>query len=212
MTPSKTFLTGISGVLLFALTTIIAGIVHPNYNPMAQFISELYAVDAPNADFIRFYWYIPSGVLLFLFGLFAIQEAPKSALATLGFLGVGLGYGLGTVFCGFFNCDAGCNPDLVNPSFSQILHNFMGFLTYLIVPFSILFVAIASQKWRNATSFSLWSFLFAAVSFVFFLLLNVNLQSPYKGVIQRIIEGSILLWIIFCAIYLFKNKHNATAE
>jgi hypothetical membrane protein len=77
MTPSKTFLTGISGVLLFALTTIIAGIVHPNYNPVAQFISELYAVDAPNADFIRYYLYIPSGILLLLFALFAIKEMPN---------------------------------------------------------------------------------------------------------------------------------------
>jgi hypothetical protein len=212
MTPSKTFLTGISGVLLFALTTIIAGIVHPNYNPVAQFISELYAVDAPNADFIRYYLYIPSGILLLLFALFAIKEMPKSILATFGFLGIGFGYGLGTVICAVFNCDADCNPDFISPSLSQIIHNFMGFLTYLVVPFSILFVGIASQKWKNAASFSKWSSLLAALSFCFFIVLNTDLQSPYKGLIQRIIEGSILLWIVLCAFYAIKNNQHATAQ
>lgn len=206
MTPSKTFLTGISGVLLFALTTIIAGIAHPNYNPVAQFISELYAVNAPNADFIRYYLYIPSGILLLLFGLFAIKETPKSLLAIFGFLGIGFGYGLGTVICAVFNCDAGCNPDFISPSLSQIIHNFISFLTYLVVPFSILFVGIASQKWKNATSFSYWSFLLAALSFCFFIVLNTDFQSPYKGLIQRVIEGSILLWIALCSLYVSKNK------
>ena len=212
MTPSKTFLTGISGVLLFALTSIIAGITHPNYNPVAQFISELYAVDAPNANFIRYYLYIPSGILLLLFALFAIKKTPKSILATFGFLGIGFGYGLGTVICAVFNCDAGCNPDFISPSLSQIIHNFMGFLTYLTVPFSILLVAIASQKWKNATFFSNVSFLLAALSFGFFIVLNTDLQSPYKGLIQRVIEGSILLWIILCALYVSKNKQHATAQ
>jgi hypothetical protein len=212
MTVSKTFFTGIAGVLLFVLTTIIAGILHPGYNYMSQFISELYAVDAPNADFIRYFLYIPSGFLLFLFAVFAIKETEKSVLATLGFLGVGIGYGLGTVICGFFNCDTGCNPDFVNPGISQLIHNLTGFLTYLVVPPSIGLVAITSRKWKNAASFSNSGFILAALSFCFFILLNANLQSPYKGLIQRIIEGSILLWIALCSLYVLKNKQNAANQ
>ncbi|MES2810903.1 MAG: DUF998 domain-containing protein [Bacteroidota bacterium] len=211
MTQSKAFFTGILGVLLFALTTIIASFLHPNYNPVAQFISELYAVDAPNADFIRYYLYIPSGIALFLFAVFAIQETPKSALSTLGFSGIGIGYGLGTVICGIFNCDAGCNPNFINPSLNQIIHNFVGFLTYLIVPFSILFIAIASKKWKNAGFFSNSGFALAAISFVFFMVLNADFESPYKGLIQRVIEGSILLWIACCSFYILKSKRNAIA-
>ena len=209
MTKSKTFITGITGSLLFVLTTIIAGIQYPNYNYISQFISELYAVDAPNADFIRHFLYIPSGLLLFLFSVFALKETEKSIPGSLGLLGIGIGYGLGTVICGFFNCDAGCNPDFVNPSASQLIHNLTGFLTYLVVPPSIGLVAIASRKWKNAVSFSNSSFILAALSFCFFILLNANLQSPYKGLIQRIIEGSILLWIALCSLYVLKNRQNA---
>ncbi|MCL9805898.1 DUF998 domain-containing protein [Flavobacterium amniphilum] len=212
MTISKTFLTGITGALLFVLTTVIAGIQYPGYDYSSQFISELYAVGAPDADFIRHFLYIPSGFLLFLFSVFSLKETDKSALSTLGFLGVGVGYGLGTVICGFFNCDAGCNPDFVNPSVSQLIHNLTGFFTYLMVPPSIALVAIASRKWKNAASFSNSGFILAALSFCFFILLNADLQSPYKGVIQRIIEGSILLWIILCSLHVLKNKRNAPTQ
>jgi len=129
MTRSKAFFTGITGVSLFALTTIMGEFLHPNYNPFSQFISELYAVDAPNADLLRFVGYIPSGILFFLFSIYAILETPKSTLRTLGFLGVGFGYGIGTIVCGFFTCDAGCNPEFINPSLSQAIHNLIGFVT-----------------------------------------------------------------------------------
>lgn len=211
MIKSKSFLTGITGASIFILTTIIAGLLNVNYNSISQFISELYAVEAPNADFLRFVCYVPSGILLFLFSIFAIRENNKSTVTTLGFIGVGIGYGLGTVVCSFFNCDAGCNPNFINPSLSQIIHNLTGFLTYLIVPFSILLVAIGSKKWRNSSTYTNLSFLLAIVSFAFFMILNANLDSPYKGLIQRIIEGSILLWIIMTSIHTLKQQ-NATIK
>lgn len=153
MIKSKAFWTGIIAVFLFVFTTIVGGNLHPNYNHISQFISELYAVDAPNADALRYYGYIPSGVLFFLFSIFAILETPKSALRAIGFLGVGFGYGLGTVVCGFFTCDAGCNPDFINPSLSQMIHNLVGFLTYCIVPVSIFLLALDSRKWKTRLLF-----------------------------------------------------------
>lgn len=206
MIQSKAFWTGIIAVLLFVFTTIIGGFLNPNYHHTSQFISELYAVDAPNADTLRYYGYIPSGVLFFLFALFAIIETPKSFLKTIGFLGIGFGYGVGTIICGFFTCDAGCNPQFINPSLSQMIHNLMGLVTYCIVPISILLIAIASRKWTNSLVFSIISFGLALISFVFVGLLNADLQSPHKGAIQRVIEGSILVWIVFCSFYLSQNK------
>ncbi len=206
MTTSKAFWTGIIAVSLFVFTTIIGGFLYPNYNHISQFISELYAVDAPNADTLRYYGYIPSGALFFLFAVFAIMETPKSFLRAVGFLGVGFGYGIGTIVCGIFTCDAGCNPEFINPTLSQMIHNLMGFVTYFIVPVSIFIIAIVSRKWKNGIAFSNLSFILALLSFIFVGLLNADLQSPYKGLIQRIIEGSILVWIVLCSFYLAKNK------
>ena len=200
------FWTGILGVLLFVFTTIFGGFFHPNYDHFSQFISELYAVDAPNADLIRFFGYLPSGIIFILFAVLAQKAMPKSRLKSMGFLGIAFGYGFGTIICAIYNCDAGCNPKFINPSSSQIIHNLMGMLTYLIVPFSILFIAIASTKRKNNVQFSVISFLIFSISFTFFIVLNLNLDSQYKGLIQRIIEGSILFWIAYSAFY-FSNKY-----
>ena len=199
------FWTGILSVFLFVFTTIIAGFFHPSYNHFSQFISELYAIDAPNADLIRFFGYLPSGILFVIFAALAQKTTPKSRLKSMGFLGIIVGYGFGTIICAIYNCDVGCNPKFINPSLSQIIHNLTGMITYLIVPFSILLITIASIKWKNSLQYTLISFLIFAISFTFVAVLNLNLDSPYKGLIQRIIEGSILFWIGYTAFY-FSNK------
>lgn len=205
MKKTITFSLGIVGVLFFVLTTIIGGFLNPNYSHTQQFISELYAQNATNADALRFFGYLPSGILIFLFALLALKNTPKSSLNTLGFLGIGIGYGLGTVICSIFNCDTGCNPEFINPSLSQIIHNLSGFLTYCIVPFAILFIGIASNKWNNAKILTYISFALFIVSLSFVGMLNTNLQSPYKGIIQRVIEVSILVWIIIFSFYIYKQ-------
>jgi hypothetical protein len=199
------FWTGILGVLLFVFTTVIAGFLYPTYNHFSQFISELYAVDAPNADLIRFFAYLPSGVFFILFALLAQNGTPKSRLKSIGFVGIAIGYGFGTIICAIYNCDAGCNPQFINPSVSQVIHNLMGMITYLIVPISIVFIAIASRKWTNSAQFTVISYLIFAISITFVVVLNLNLDSAYKGLIQRIIEGSILFWIAYGSFY-FSNK------
>ncbi|WP_396170080.1 DUF998 domain-containing protein [Flavobacterium sp.] len=203
----KTYLfwTGILSVLLFVITTIIAGFFNPNYSHLSQFISELYAVDAPNADVIRYFGYLPSGILIIIFSFLAQKMIPKSSSKLIGFLGIMVGYGFGTIICAIYNCDVGCNPKFIDPSLSQIIHNLMGMVTYLIVPFSILLIAIDSRKWKNSKQYTLISFIIFAISFTFVVVLNLNLDSPYKGLIQRIIEGSMLFWITNSAFY-FSHK------
>ena len=199
------FWSGILGVAFFTLTTIIGGILNPNYKFISQFISELYAVNAPNADLLRFYGYIPSGVFFILFAVFLNAVLPKSTGSTLGCIFFGFGYGLGTIICSIFNCDVGCNPLFVNPSLSQFIHNTMGMLTYLLVPIGLLCIGMSN---RTKLFFSNFSIAIALLSFLFVLLLNVAIQTPYKGIIQRVIEGSFLLWIVFCAFHLSKNLIN----
>jgi hypothetical membrane protein len=197
------FWSGIIGVCLFVLTTIASGYFYPNYHHSSQFISELYAVDAPNANLIRYGGYLPSGLLFLLFSFFGMREKPQSKTKTLGFLGIGFGYGFGTVICSIFNCDAGCNPEFINPSLSQIIHNLMGLLTYLIVPVSIFIITLDVKQNKR---FFKYSFLLAALSFIFMILLNLSLQSHYKGLIQRVIEGCILCWIVLYSVYASKSN------
>ena len=187
--------TGILGVFLFVVTTVIGGFLHSNYNHVAQFISELYAVDASNADTLRFYGYIPSGICIVLFAFFLNAILPKSIGTTIGCILFGFFYGLGTILCSIFTCDAGCNPKLIDPSLSQLIHNAIGLLTYLFVPIALLCIGIST---RSRLFFSNYTIATAVFSFVLVFVLDV--QSPLKGLIQRLIEGSFLLWILYSSI------------
>lgn len=204
-------LCGLSACLLFVATTLIGGFLNPGYGHVSQFISELYAVGAPNADALRFYGYLPSGVLFMAFAVLLNAVLPKSTSKTLGCLLFGFGYGFGTVICSIFNCDVGCNPEFVNPSLSQFIHNLMGMLTYLTVPTGILCLGISFSKHRSQWLFN-FSIATAVGSFLFVLLLNVMLQSGFKGFLQRIIEGSFILWAVVASVYLPKNLINNSSR
>ncbi len=191
--------TGILGVFLFVATTVIGGFSHPNYSHISQFISELYAVDAPNADVLRFYGYIPSGVCILLFSFFLHAVLPKSKGTTIGCILFGFFYGFGTILCSIFTCDAGCNPKLIDPSLSQFIHNGIGLLTYLFVPIALLCIGISN---RSKLFFS--NYTIATAVFSFLLVFVLDVQSPLKGLIQRLIEGSFLLWMVYCSMNAFK--------
>lgn len=180
------FWSGFCGCLLFTATTVIGSVLHPGYDSVSQFISELYASGAPYADALRFYGYLPSGVLFMVFAFLLHSVLPKSAGTTLGCLLFGFGYGFGTVICSIFNCDAGCNPEFVNPSLSQFIHNLMGMLTYLLVPIGIFGIGIGLGRQKNKPFLMHLSIAAAIVGFPFMLLLNVSLQSDYKGLVQQI--------------------------
>ncbi len=198
-----TFLLGILGVLLFVITTIIGGFLFPDYSHIKQLISESYAIDTEHGISLRTFGFFPSGLLLTLFGVFAIRVLPKSTISTLGFLGFTIFYGLGTVVVSLFPCDVGCNKALINPSISQVIHNLSGALTYLIVPVSIILIGIKARSWSQGNSISLVS-LFCGILALSMLLFVNNLESIYIGVYQRIIEASILFWVVSCAFYIKK--------
>ena len=74
MNNKSVFWIGILGVLFFAIPSIIGGFQINNYNPVSQFISESMAIGTPNGKLLRYYGYIPSGILLSLFHLWDIKN------------------------------------------------------------------------------------------------------------------------------------------
>ena len=123
----------------------------------------------------------------------------------IGFYGIGIFYGLATVIVGIFPCDSGCNKELIAPSSSQLIHNFVALLTYLFVPVFMILIGLGLKKSHN-NIFSLQSIVCGAISILFVLILVSNLNSEYIGLYQRIIESAFVIWIIFCAILIKKPK------
>jgi len=194
------------GVTLFSIASILGGFQFDNYNSISQYISETYAIDTPYGKVLRYFGYIPSGILFTIFSFFALKKFPKSNLLKLGFSGIGVFYGIATVIVGIFPCDKGCNKELINPSISQLIHNLTGLLTYIFVPLSIIAIGIGLRQLKTHFSLSRISIICGLNSIVFVGILLSEPLTQYAGLYQRIIEGTFIIWIIACSFFI-KNSH-----
>jgi hypothetical protein len=194
------FLIGILGVTLFGVASFLGGFQFEDYDPLSEYISETMAVDTPYGKKLRFFGYIPSGILLTIFSFVGFKKFPKSNLTKIGFLGLGIFYGIATIVVGIFPCDKGCNKELVDPSISQIIHNLTGMLTYVFVPISIIIIGVGLRKLNKHGRLSKSAIIFGLISIVFIGLLFNDPSSNYAGLYQRIVETIFVFWIITCAV------------
>jgi hypothetical protein len=202
MTNKIIFLTGLLGVILFVGTTVVGGVQLNGYSHINQYISESYASGTEHASALRMYGFIPSGILLMIFSFLYPRIVAKSKAVRLAFLGIGVFYGLGTVVTSIFPCDFGC--DMSKPSISQIVHNMMGFLTYVIVPICVIGIGVKTRKWEGYSRLSIISLGIGFLSLLFVAILFMNPEGDFKGLFQRVIEGSILLWILYASFRALK--------
>lgn len=200
------FLIGIIGVTLFSAASILGGFQFDNYNPLSQYISETYAIDTPYGQTLRYFGYIPSGIFLTIFAFSALRIFPKSSLIKTGFWGLGIFYGIATIIVGIFPCDKGCNRELVDPSISQLIHNLTGLLTYIFVPLSIIAIGLGLRQLKTQHGLSRIAILCGLNCVVFIGLLLTDPLSKYAGLYQRIIEGTFMIWIIVCSLFIKKSN------
>ena len=193
------FWTGISGVLIFIGISIWGGLRLEGYNAIQQYISESYATGIQGAETIRF-GFILSGLLLALYCFMVPMVLPKSKLVRSAFWGIGVFYGLGTLITGIFPCDLGCNPEFGRASIAQLIHNFSASLTYMVVPLCMILIGIKASQWTDGKNTALITLAFGLIAAIFVLILFADPLSNLKGLYQRIIEGSILFWILFMSI------------
>lgn len=185
------------GVASVILLTVLGGAAFPGYSHTSQFISELGATGAPHGALVRFAGFLPAGVFLCLFVIGAFKVLPRSHLTTLGLAGIAI-YASGYLAAAFFPCDPGCRP--AHPSFSQLVHNFFGLVGYLLAPLFLLALGWSARHWPGGTHLTAPAFVAAVIT-----LASLPALSPefaYMGVIQRVIEASVLLWVIMCAWYV----------
>jgi hypothetical protein len=202
MSPVKTFWAGIIGVGLFVVTTAVGGWQFADYSHVSQYISETYAAGTPYGRWLRFVGFIPAGLLLAVFAWGAMQLVPRSSATRVGFWCLGLCYGLGTVVCSIFPCDAGCGRLSGDASFSQLMHNLSGLITYLTVPFALIILGVAARKWPGGKFVAAAGVACGLVAVVGAMLFLGDPVSRVAGLIQRIVESAVLGWIVICALYL----------
>lgn len=189
------------GALAVVLLTVVGGANFPNYSHASQFISELGADGAPNARIINLAGFLPAGVLIIAFAFFAWRSLPRSGATTFGMAGLVL-FALGYLVAVVFPCEPGCRP--AEPTLSQAIHNLFGLAGYLIAPPSLFLLGWQARRWGRATHLSVLGFIGAGLALLGLLFLSPEFK--YVGVAQRVLEGSVLTWIIACALYLAPRR------
>ena len=206
MSNKSIFFIGVLGVSLLAASFILGGLLIENYDIVSQFISESYAIDTEYGLLLRIFGYIPSSILITLFCFLAVKYFQPTILIKIGFYGIGIFYGLASLVTGIFPCDSGCNKELINPSFSQLTHNFAALLMYVFVPINIIITGIGLKRLANYNRLSIIAITSGIISILFVYLLFSDITSEFLGLYQRIIESVFIVWILTCA-FTIKNQN-----
>lgn len=185
------------GALTVLMLTIIGGAAFPNYSHLSQFISELGANGAPHASLINFAGFLPAGVFICGFAVLAWLALPRSTASAFGMLGIAL-FGLGYIVATFYPCDAGCRP--AAPSADQAIHNALGLLGYLTAPFTLALLGWKARSWPGGKALSIHGFIAAVGAFIGISFLSP--EFPYVGLAQRLLEVSVLSWIVACGLFV----------
>ncbi|TLP79071.1 DUF998 domain-containing protein [Maribacter sp. ACAM166] len=196
---------GILGVGLFAVTAIVGGFLIDDYSVLSQYISESFAIDTEYGWFLQTFGYIPSGILIMFFCFRTVNFFPDLKSIKVGFYGLGIFYGLGTILVGIFPCDTGCNVKLIDPSIAQLIHNAMAALTYIFVPICIIGIGLGLKQFPNYNRLFRIAMTSGVISAFFIFILLANPESELRGLLQRIIESIFIIWIVSCALNIMKH-------
>jgi hypothetical protein len=196
---------GIVGAVLFIVTTIVGGYVFEDYSHISQYISESYASGTEYGHQLRWYGYVPSGLLIGVFCFLKARLFNDSKYTFFGFIGFGIFYGIFTSLVSVFPCDYGCNRDYADSSVPQTLHTLLSVVTYTMTPLSLYFIGFGFKKLGKFERISNNSIILSFIGFFFGMIFLGNANSPIAGILQRVTEFVYLFWLIYYSILNFKK-------
>ena len=187
---------------MFTIVLISLGFLHPGYNHITQYISELGAVNAPYATIKNSCQFI-IGILIvfFSFGVYLELKDRKTKSTILGSSLVFIS-GLSFLLLGFFPCD----PDCINFSTVGIIHGYLANtaqLPLIIAPYFLLANLKRNKKWHIIYCYSIISIILGIISFAIY---KSYIFEGFTGLLQRISFGIPILWVEIIAIKIFKSN------
>ncbi len=205
MSRKKLFWIGILGVLLFVLPAVVGGLITEGYDPFSHLISETYAIDTPYGPYLRFLGFVPSGILLLIFSWGCVQHFPNTFLIREGLRGLGIFYGLFTAITGLFPCEEGCSFEIIGTSISHQIHHLASLVIYIFVPICILIIGVGLRQKRVQRTLYRITISSGLLGMLLSTALLLNISARFVGLLQFLLEMTILVWIVYFAFYLRAN-------
>ena len=178
---------GVVAGIYFAVAILFLGATTPDYDPMAQFVSELGATGRPGAWRLNWATLLPVSILIVLSGAGRFTSGER--VSGVALVLTGGGYLLAVMN----RCDLNCSFE--NLSREAMVHNQAAFLAFLMGLAATATVAVGSTfsgVWRRAAA--AWSAC-ALMGGGLFLLMTLGLEHPRIGGAQRLYLLAFSLWL-----------------
>jgi hypothetical protein len=194
----------VTSILYVISFYFIGSAIKPGYSQLSNFVSEYNATGTPWAGTLTYVGYLATSVL---FSAFLVSAAPLAQVSGISRLGFWL---LWSVPASYFlaviaPCDAGCP---IEGSTSQLMHNFLGIVTYFGMGASIALVALASKF--SAFKLRRTFMLLAGIAFpVVFIVMVQPEVAPWRGLLQRSLDVALAISLILIAWTLIPSGQQA---
>jgi len=194
---------GLAGPVLFSTLVIVCGTLRPGYDHATQFMSELGETGGSHASLMNFAGFIPSGLLLAVFGASLAWLLPRNALSVVGAVLMTV-FGLGITAAGVYSCDAGCSRQ--GMSDEATLHLLVSILAFLA---GIVGSAVWAYRFRSLVAWqSLWRYtaISSGAALVLLLVMNAAAESRwFSGIWQRLFLATLFLWCAVVGVRAFRR-------
>lgn len=179
------------GFLWFACSVVIAGYFYPDYSHTAQFISELGATGSPHGDYVNYLGFIPTELFIFSFIVISYSVLPATRLNIIGLVFIAI-YAMTLGVAAFFPCDFECKPEVATTSHN--IHMASAFPGYLCGIIAIFLISAGAKLWSKSNTLKVCGYLAGGVALLAFV--NLDPDSKYLGLSQRILELLIYSWLV----------------
>jgi len=196
-------LLGLCGVLspvFLVVATTVGGALRPGYDPVANSISELYEIGAPNAPWLM--------VLLTTYHALVIPLAigihcglPRRQYGWIGPFFLGMAGLFGIPLGAYARCDPGC---FGATSFRGQLHGILVLVTVLLIFAAMVSIWLRTRSdpsWRSYARYTLGT---AIAGIAFGTLMVPFIQGQYSGLLERISVTIILQWYAMTGLRLIR--------
>jgi hypothetical membrane protein len=193
---------GAIGPAFFATAVLIGAALRPGYDHSMQVMSALGGTGSPNAILMNGLGFLPTGILILVFGFALHRLAPRSLLSHAGALLLGL-FGGGIIAAGVYSCDPGCvGIGTSRDAYLHIVASVVAFLSGIAACFAWGGAFRSSPAWRPLSNFSLLAGL-ASGSLLFAFNATSDTEAV-PGIWQRLFIGSLFGWCAIVGILSFR--------